>query len=131
MRLSLGVCSGTFHSNSQPRKPTASNYCRLVDIFCSYNLTTCAYHYLRFTRPWGLLMTAAFRKGPGVSIAEKLKTRLTFKKSTTKIEKNLLPQDKMLSIPNYYRKNDNQNDNEKPNLTRLATLTSLQTINAS
>ena len=70
MRLSLGVCSGTFHSNSQPRKPTASNYCRLVDIFCSYNLTTCAYHYLRFTRPWGLLMTAAFRKGPGVSIAD-------------------------------------------------------------
>ena len=48
-----------------------------------------------------------------------------------KKEKNLLPQDKMLSIPNYYRKNDNQNDNEKPNLTRLATLTNLQTINVS
>ena len=48
-----------------------------------------------------------------------------------KKEKNLLPQDRMLSIPNYYRKNANQNDNEKSDLTRLAILTSLQTINAS
>ena len=47
-----------------------------------------------------------------------------------KKEKNLLPQDRMLSIPNYYRKNANQNDNEKSDLTRLAILTSLQTIDA-
>ena len=51
--------------------------------------------------------------------------------TTIKKVKNLLPQDKMLSIPNYYRKNANQNDNEKSDLTRLAILTSLQTINAS
>ena len=37
----------------------------------------------------------------------------------------------MLSIPNYYRRNANQNDNKKSNLTRLAILTSLQTINAN
>ena len=37
----------------------------------------------------------------------------------------------MLSIPNYNRRNANQNDNKEPNLTRLAILKSLQTINAS
>ena len=46
-------------------------------------------------------------------------------------EKKKVPQDQMLSIPNYYRRNANQNDNEKSNLTRFAILTSLQTINAN
>ena len=52
-------------------------------------------------------------------------------KEEKKKEKNLLPQDKMMSIHNYYRKNANQNDNKKSDLTRLAILTSLQTINAN
>ena len=46
-------------------------------------------------------------------------------------EKKTISQDRMLSIPNYYRRNANQNDNEKSNITRMAILTSLQTINAS
>ena len=41
----------------------------LVDIFYNYNLTTCACGYLQFNRSWGLLMIAAFRKGPGENIA--------------------------------------------------------------
>ena len=46
-------------------------------------------------------------------------------------EKKTISQDRMLSIPNYYRRNANQNDNEKSNITRMAILTSLQTINAN
>ena len=45
-------------------------YCRLVDIFYNYNLTTGAYWHLQFTRRKGLLMIAAARKGPRVDIAD-------------------------------------------------------------
>ena len=31
-------------------------------------------------------------------------------------EKKTISQDRMLSIPNYYRRNANQNDNEKSNI---------------
>ena len=79
----LGVCSGTFHFNSQPKKPTfpkalvaggtrvdMKKCCLLVDISCNYNFSTCTYWHLQVTRPVGLLMTAALRKGPGLGIAE-------------------------------------------------------------
>ena len=43
-------------------------------------------------------------------------------------EKTIPSQDTMLSIPNYYRRNANQN-NKKSNLpVRMTTLTSLQTV---
>ena len=55
----LSVCSGTFHSNSQPKRPALlkvldaggpelgmKKCCRLVDISCNYNLYTRAYWYL-------------------------------------------------------------------------------------
>ena len=55
----LSVCSGTFHSNSQPKRPALlkvpvaggrelgiKKCFRLVDISCNYNLYTCAYWYL-------------------------------------------------------------------------------------
>ena len=78
----LGVCSGTFHSKSQPQKSTfpqaltaggtrvVMKCCRLVDISCNNNLPTSAYLYLQFKSPVGWLMTAALRKSPGVAIAE-------------------------------------------------------------
>ena len=44
--------------------------CRLVDISCNYSLTTAAYWHLQFTRPGGLLITAALRKFPGMVISE-------------------------------------------------------------
>ena len=51
------------------------------------------------------------------------KTQLTFKKSIAKVnssypliqKQNRWPQDKMLSIPNYYRRDANQDDNKKSN----------------
>ena len=44
--------------------------CLPVDISHNYNFSTCAYWHLQVTRPVGLLMTAALRKGSGVSTAE-------------------------------------------------------------
>ena len=38
--------------------------CLPVDISHNYNFSTCAYWHLQVTRPVGLLMTAALRKGP-------------------------------------------------------------------
>ena len=79
----LGVCSDTFHSNSQPRKPTfpkawlqvepelgMKKCCHLVEISCNYKLPTSAYWHLQFTMPVGFLMAAALRKGPATGIAE-------------------------------------------------------------
>ena len=83
MRLRpLGVCSGTVHSNSEPRKPTSprlwlhvesqlstNKCCLLVDSFCNYMLVI-ASQYLQFIRPVGLSMTDALRKSPAASIVE-------------------------------------------------------------
>ena len=44
--------------------------CRLVGIPCNYSLSTAAYWHLQFTRPGGLLMTAALSKFPGMVISE-------------------------------------------------------------
>ena len=44
--------------------------CRLVGIPCNYSLSTAAYWHLQFTRPGGLLMTAALSKFPGTVISE-------------------------------------------------------------
>ena len=53
------------------------------------------------------------------------------KEKKKKERKKLLLQDRMLSIPNYNRRTAHQNDNKKPNITRLAILKILQTVNAS
>ena len=117
----LGVCSGTFHSKSQPPKSTfpqaltaggtrvVMKCCRLVDISCNNNLPTSAYLYLQFKSPVGWLMTAALRKGPGVAIAEINSKHNGLKKSIAmgkfpqilcggKKKKKKWPQDKPFSI---------------------------------
>ena len=73
----------------------------------------------------GLLMTAALRKGPGEGIAEMDSKHNQLKEPIAtgefpqilyeKLKKMVL--EKMLSIPNYYRRKDNQNNNMKPNPT--------------
>ena len=116
----LGVCSGTFHSKSQPKKSTfpqaltaggtrvvMKKCCRLVDISCNNSLPTRAYLYLQFKSPVGWLMTAALRKGPGVAIAEinskhnRLKKSIatgTFHQILCGKKKKKWPQDKPFSI---------------------------------
>ena len=62
----LSVCSGTFHSKSQSRRPALLNAlvawgpelgrkkcCHLVNISCNYNLYTCAYWHLHSQGLWG------------------------------------------------------------------------------
>ena len=71
----LSVCSGTFHMNSQPRKPTfpkapvasgtrdgREKVSPPVDISFDYSLTTGAYWHLQFTTLEVLLMTTALSK---------------------------------------------------------------------
>ena len=105
--------------------------CRLVDISYNYNLIIGAYWHLQFTRPAGLLMTAALRKRPVLGIAEinskhnqLLRSQLQqvnfphiihAKEKRKKTPKWL--QDKMLNIPNYYRRNANLKDDKKSNPT--------------
>ena len=76
----LGVCSGTFHSNSPSRKPTfpknlVADGTRVgheeVLPPCGHFLQLQLDHWhLQFTRRKGLLMIAAARKGPMVGIAD-------------------------------------------------------------
>ena len=98
--------------------------CRLVDISCNNNLPTSA--YLQFKRPVGWLMTAAFRKDPGVVIAE-INSKHNRLKKPIAMDKfpQILCGEKQRknghrtnhSASNYYRRNDNQNDNKKSNPT--------------
>ena len=44
--------------------------CRLVEIFCNYNLATSTYWHLQFTRPVGLLRPAPLRECPLEGFAE-------------------------------------------------------------
>ena len=93
------------------------------------------------THMWGCNDNCLQKRSYSGYCRHKFQTQPTFKKPVVtgkfsshplRKEKNTKQsQDKMLRIPNYYRKNANQNDNEKSDLTRLAILTSLQTINAS
>ena len=94
--------------------------CRLVGISYNYNSIFCAYWHLQFTRSVGLLMTAALRKGPGTVIEEINSKHSELSRSqlqqvnfphTPQIPKR--PQDKMLNIPNYCRRNAKLKDTKK------------------
>ena len=94
--------------------------CRLVGISYNYNSIFCAYWHLQFTRSVGLLMTAALRKGPGTVIEEINSKHSELSRSQLQ-QVNFLhiphipkrPQDKMLNIPNYCRRNAKLKDTKK------------------
>ena len=58
--------------------------CRLVDISCNYNFSTCSYLHLQVTRPVGLLMTAALRKGPGWMLQKSIPNTTDFQEANCK-----------------------------------------------
>ena len=91
---------------------------------------TCAYWHLQFTRFGGQLVTVALRKSPRENIAEINYRHNPLSKSELqqvyfphnhegekKKRKTMPSQDKMFSIPNYYRRNANQNNYTKSNYT--------------
>ena len=94
--------------------------CRLVGISYKNNSIFCAYWHLQFTRSVGLLMTAALRKGPGTVIEEINSKHSELSRSQLQ-QVNFLhiphipkrPQDKMLNIPNYCRRNAKLKDTKK------------------
>ena len=86
--------------------------------------SVCAYWHLQFTRSVGLLMTAALRKGPGTVIEEinskhnELSRRRLQQVNFPHIPLiSKWPQDKMLNIPSYCRRNANLKANKKSILT--------------
>ena len=94
--------------------------CHLVDIPYNYNSIFCDYWHLQFTRSVGLLMTAVLRKGPGTVIEEiDSKHNELSRSQLQQVNFSHIPQipkwpqDKMLNLPNYCRRNANLKDNKK------------------
>ena len=130
----LNCCSGTFRSNSQPRKPSClrlwlskepevvrGKCCHLVDTFCNYSFTSGAYWHLK--RCGSVHDSCSQDMSRGRNCRNKFQTQPAFWKPTAtgkfssqrsreKKRPKPPPQDKMLSIPNYCR-NAHQNENKK------------------
>ena len=136
----LGVCSGIFHSDSQHRKltflkdqtvqGTRMGHEKVLPP-CRHSLSLQIEHWCLLAPPFykacgAINDSCPLQRSWGGYCRNKFQTQLTFKKPTVTSKfsshplmkrKKKWPQDKILYIPKYYRRNANQNDNKKSHPT--------------
>ena len=124
------VCSTIIHSPGSPlslrlwlqveHELGMERFCRLVDISCNYNLATSTYRHLQFTRPLGLLTGWVLNLISNTTDFQEASCKGKYPShSLRKKKKKKRPQDKMLSLPNYYRRNASQEQEIRFHMTEL------------